>query len=93
LAFAGAYLFYLPARLKGFSYGRKNGTFVVNTGVFGRKAIALPQDAIQAAAISADPLCRMLGLATVTVLAAGFRASVPGLPLADAKALAEALSP
>jgi membrane protein YdbS with pleckstrin-like domain len=92
-AFAGAYLFYLPALLQSFSYGRKNGMLVVKRGVFFERAIALPQDAVQTVSISAGPLGRVLGLASITVSAAGFRVRIPGLPPEQAKNLAEELSP
>jgi membrane protein YdbS with pleckstrin-like domain len=92
-AFAGAYLFYLPARLKSRSHARHNGMLIVKRGVFYRRTAAMPQDAVQTVAVSAGPLCRKLGLACVIVSAAGFRVRVPGLPLEQAKKLAEELSP
>jgi membrane protein YdbS with pleckstrin-like domain len=93
LSFAGAYLFYLPARLKNCFYGRHNGTLVVKLGVFGKRTLAMPLDAVQTVAVSAGPVCRALGLADVIVSAAGFRARIPGLSPEQAKNLAEELSP
>jgi membrane protein YdbS with pleckstrin-like domain len=91
LAFAWAYLFYLPARLKGFSYTCKAGTLVLSSGVFRARTLAIPHGAVQTVAVTSGPLCRFFGLACVKVLAACSRACVPGLPQEQAKALAEEL--
>jgi membrane protein YdbS with pleckstrin-like domain len=93
LAFAGVYLFYLPARLKSLSYGLKAGMLVVNRGVFSKKTLALPLGAVQTVTLSAEPVCHAFGLASVIVSAAGVRVSVPGLPLEKAKILAKDLAP
>jgi membrane protein YdbS with pleckstrin-like domain len=92
-AFAGAYLLYLPALVKSRSYGRKNGMLIVNSGVFFARTVAMPQHSVQTAAITAGPICRMFGLASVIVSVAGFRVCIPGLPLENAKKLAAELSP
>jgi membrane protein YdbS with pleckstrin-like domain len=92
LAFAGAYLFYLPARLKRCSYGLKGGKLMLTSGVFGKRKISLPLSAVQSVTVGADPVYRAFGLACVTVSAAGFRVRLPGLPLVEAKALARELS-
>jgi membrane protein YdbS with pleckstrin-like domain len=87
------YLFYLPARLNGCSYGLRDGKLVVIRGVFSVRTLALPLCAIQTVTVGAGPVYRAFGLACVTVSAAGFRVKIPGLPLEQAKILAEELAP
>ena len=86
--FLCGYLFYLPARLRGFSltFGGKN--LVLSSGVFASCVRSVPLCSIQYVRRRSSPLHKRLDLCTLEAVCAGGRVAMPGLREGEAEELA-----
>lgn len=91
LLFLTFYLLYYPIKFRRLSYRVTSERIVVTSGVIYWRSTSIELTNIQYVAVQRTPLALALGLASVTVHAAGGSAHLPGLRYKDAIRLAEVL--
>ena len=89
--FLGCYLFYLPARLRGFSLTLGEDSLVVRSGVVNIATRTVPLGSVQFVRVKGSPLHKWLGICTIEVVSAGGRVSMPGVSPAEADGVVEAV--
>lgn len=89
------WLFWLIGRrVRSFGYAERAGDLLVTHGILYRRLVIVPYGRMQLVDLTAGPLERALGVATVQLhtAAATTDATIPGLPPAEAAALRDRLA-
>lgn len=81
-------------RVRSFGYAEREHDLLVTSGIMFRRMVVVPYGRMQLVDITAGPLDRHLGLATVQLhtAAATTNATIPGLPPAEASGLRDRLA-
>jgi len=91
ICFLFFYLYYLPAKQRGFTLGLGEDELVLSFGVFSSVRQAIPLKNIQHIRVCSSPVHRRLRLCTLVIVCAGGRARMPGLTDQQAQDLAAAI--
>jgi uncharacterized protein len=94
-AAACAWLWWLIGRrVRSFGYAEREDDLLVTSGIMFRRLVVVPYGRMQLVDITAGPLDRSLGVATVQLhtAAASTNATIPGLPPAEAAGLRDRLA-
>lgn len=89
------WLFWLIGRrVRSFGYAERSDDLLVTSGIMFRRLVIVPYGRMQLVDISAGPLDRALGVATVQLhtASAATNATIPGLPPAEAAGLRDHLA-
>jgi uncharacterized protein len=101
LALMGAWLaaviwmwWLIGRRVRSFGYAERENDLLVTSGIMFRRLVVVPYGRMQLVDITAGPLDRRLGVATVQLhtAAATTNATIPGLPPAEASGLRDRLA-
>jgi len=90
-----AWLWWLIGRrVRSFGYAERDNDLLVTSGIMFRRLVVVPYGRMQLVDITAGPLDRRLGVATVQLhtAAASTNATIPGLPPAEASGLRDRLA-
>jgi hypothetical protein len=81
-------------RVRSFGYAEREDDLLVTSGIMFRRLVVVPYGRMQLVDITAGPLDRRLGVATVQLhtAAASTNATIPGLPPAEASGLRDRLA-
>ncbi len=81
-------------RVRSFGYAEREDDLLVTSGIMFRRLVVVPYGRMQLVDITAGPLDRRLGVATVQLhtAAATTNATIPGLPPAEASGLRDRLA-
>jgi len=81
-------------RVRSFGYAEREDDLLVTSGIMFRRMVVVPYGRMQLVDITAGPLDRRLGVATVQLhtAAASTNATIPGLPPAEASGLRDRLA-
>lgn len=81
-------------RVRSFGYAERDDDLLVTSGIMFRRLVVVPYGRMQLVDITAGPLDRRLGVATVQLhtAAATTNATIPGLPPAEASGLRDRLA-
>jgi uncharacterized protein len=81
-------------RVRSFGYAERADDLLVTSGIMFRRLVVVPYGRMQLVDITAGPLDRRLGVATVQLhtAAASTNATIPGLPPAEASGLRDRLA-
>jgi membrane protein YdbS with pleckstrin-like domain len=81
-------------RVRSFGYAEREDDLLVTSGIMFRRLVVVPYGRMQLVDITAGPLDRRLGVATVQLhtAAATSNATIPGLPPAEASGLRDRLA-
>jgi len=88
VGFLFLYLFYLPAKRRGFSLEFCVDKLVLSAGVFSSVQRTIPFESIQYVRVRSSPIHRWLRLSTLVAVCAGGRIRMPGLGDGQAQRLA-----
>ena len=89
--FLFCYLFYLPAKQRGFSLTFSGEKLIITANVFSKVEQTVPFESVQFVRVRSSPLHKWAGLATLIVVCAGGKVTMPGLTIAQARELAAAI--
>jgi membrane protein YdbS with pleckstrin-like domain len=101
LALVGAWLvalgwlyWLIGRRVRSFGYAERADDLLVTSGIMFRRLVVVPYGRMQLVDITAGPIDRSLGIATVQLhtAAASTNATIPGLPPAEAAGLRDRLA-
>lgn len=83
-----------PRRIRSWGYAERDEDLLIKHGLMYRKLVVVPYGRMQYVDVTAGPIDRALGLATVQLhtASAGSDASIPGLPVAEASRLRDQLA-
>jgi membrane protein YdbS with pleckstrin-like domain len=81
-------------RVRSFGYAERDDDLLVTSGILFRRLVVVPYGRMQLVDITAGPIDRSLGVATVQLhtAAASTNATIPGLPPAEASGLRDRLA-
>ena len=85
---------YIGRRVRSFGYAERVDDLLVTSGIMFRRLVVVPYGRMQLVDITAGPIDRALGVATVQLhtASAGTDATIPGLPPEEAAGLRERLA-
>jgi uncharacterized protein len=85
---------FIGRRVRSFGYAERADDLLVTSGIMFRRLVVVPYGRMQLVDITAGPLDRALGVATVQLhtASAGTDATIPGLPPAEAAGLRDRLA-
>ncbi|MCU0283043.1 MAG: PH domain-containing protein [Candidatus Nanopelagicales bacterium] len=92
---SGSWLWWLIGRrVRSFGYAERDDDLLVTSGIMFRRLVVVPYGRMQLVDITAGPIDRSLGLATVQLhtAAASTNATIPGLPPEEASGLRDRLA-
>lgn len=84
----------VPRQVRAIGYAERDDDLLVRKGILFRSLVVVPYGRMQYVDVSAGPLDRRLGIATVQLhtASAGTDATIPGLPPAEAERLRDRLT-
>ena len=92
-AFAGWVAWAVPRQVRAFGYAERDGDLCVTSGLAWRRLLVVPIGRLQVVKVSAGPVQKAFGLATVELVTVSpqTNAAIPGLPADAAVALRDRL--
>lgn len=94
LVIAALTLVFIPRRVRSWGYAERADDLLIRHGLLRRQLVVVPYGRMQYVDVTAGPIDRALGLATVQLhtASAASDAAIPGLPAAEAARLRDQLT-